>query len=353
MRVFSFALRSCIVALVSSGPLPASVSQSESPEYDACQALTAPEHDYVGTSIFSVPEALSCFNQFPVTEMQRKDHISAIKRFVNFHPYLDQMKDSNPPYFPSKINLLQELDKIAEDKRLVSEHAFHNAIYTVINGLNDAHSNYDPLCFTNRVKIYQPFLMASVLDGKPPHVVIVDTVFKESPGFDIYWNASMKGMPASSFINHIITEIDGVDALTWIQQDSDAYGGKVRDSSARFNKALPSYQWLNSELIMPNGSFAVQNRIHDGIKPVISYTLMDPSQPEGNRIRLEVPWAVSPGNISEAQTLFSSSSDFYAKNCVTQIKKQEKFSVETLVKPLFGNHSDFIPSMVWESKSLY
>ncbi|KAJ3026050.1 UNVERIFIED_CONTAM: hypothetical protein HDU68_006289 [Siphonaria sp. JEL0065] len=180
---------------------------------DPCKALTADSHSYAGTSIFSVPDALSCFNQFPVTSTQRRDHTDAIKRFINFHPYLDLMKHSKPPQFPSNINPLKELDEIAENNFLASEHEFHNAIYTLINGLNDAHSNYDPLCFVNKVKVYQPFLMAGVLDAEPPGVTVVGTVFDDGTGFDLYWNVSLKGVPASGYVGYAVKEINGVDAL--------------------------------------------------------------------------------------------------------------------------------------------
>ncbi|KAJ3026051.1 UNVERIFIED_CONTAM: hypothetical protein HDU68_006290 [Siphonaria sp. JEL0065] len=64
---------------------------------------------------------------------------------------------------------------------------------------------------------------------------------------------------------------------------------------------------------------------------------------------LDVPWAVSPGNRMEANRLFPSSEEYYAKNCV--VKKDEKpasQSIQALIKPTFASPEmlEYEPSTV-------
>ncbi|ORY30127.1 hypothetical protein BCR33DRAFT_724437 [Rhizoclosmatium globosum] len=111
--------------------------------------------------------------------------------------------------------------------------------------------------------------------------------------------------------------------------------------SSRFNIALPSYQWKNGEMVVVNGSFAVQNRIHNGIKQSIAYTLQNPVN--GRKETVDIPWAVTAGSVAETKALFPSASEFYARNCT---KKSETHSmsitsgkeIKTMISPVWTSN---------------
>ncbi|KAJ3089625.1 hypothetical protein HK100_007700, partial [Physocladia obscura] len=368
MKTIPFGLTVLSISALCTLPIAGFSGNSHDPcaEIVVLAAVTSAQTNS-SAAVFPASSARECFESFPVSAHQRHAHIAAISRFAALYPFIDLVA---PP--PSSDNqqdtdtttpqpqLLAALDAIAHNDFITSEFVFHGTIYDILNGLNDAHVNYDAACFTGKIAVVQPFLLQALPDDDAALVILgsIATADGLNPelgrGLDLFWSNAFDGYYPSDFVGYKVLKIDGVEAVNWMKNYAQSYIGKTKFKEARFNYALPSYQWLNHKLVTKNGSFAVQDRIHSGIKDSVTYTI-DIVSKKGVHSATDfiVPWAafVGGGSLNETKTMFESASIFYEKNCVKkisslemkQIEEEEEFLEATSVKPVFPA---YLPSVV-------
>ncbi|KAJ3154468.1 hypothetical protein HK101_001668 [Irineochytrium annulatum] len=287
----------------------ANVSATDGSVVDPCTTL----HD-VGPA----DDILACFSQFPVTNDQRADQIDTIKRFFEVYSFLELAKTAAPPLIPSDVDILALLDRIAADDSITTEISFHTKIAEALQTLNDPHVIYNPNCFTQPF-FYQPWVVSSLYDidtGKQT-IAIRDLVVNSLVEFrrdcdtplcasvlsrvKSFWsvNATDKFNPAD-YVNWTIAEINGVDAMDFVQDLGDYYG-RSKTPESRFNSVLAGYQIAelgsanasNQQWAVTNNALYVRSTLQlrtdttDG-RTTISYFLVSPDGT--STAELNVPW---------------------------------------------------------------
>jgi hypothetical protein len=231
--------------------------------------------------------------------------------------------------FPLSVDIGAKLDSILADNTLTTDYDFQMAISKAIVGLNDAHTQYDPSCYT-QIPFVQPWSLAAVYNGSTTNIRFESTFAATSPianvlGFapedmDAIWFPYL-GTNASSLVGYIVTKIDGVDAVKAIQNFADVEQGLSRDAQTRFNIALQQYQWSvpqgsfkakdQAALSPVDGKFYVRQRLLPTMNEMVNFELLSPVT--GMKYNVQSPWIGFGG--FRVRSSMSSSASFYNTFC--------------------------------------
>ncbi|KAI8849805.1 hypothetical protein BC829DRAFT_390740 [Chytridium lagenaria] len=234
---------------------------------DPCATLASKN-----TTVITIEDAFGCFRSFPITPAMKRNQADALKSYFELYPYLDIAKSSSAPLFPSSIDLLPEIDRIANDPTITSEFEYQSRLVDLVTSLHDAHSFYQPSCFTS-VRFFQPWVIAARypegLRGQP-ELYLRETVVDGSYAFSEYareaapflsglmgeferfWRGAL-GREAREFVGYSIVSIDGTDAATYVQRFADRLAGVSREPDSRFNLVLPTTAYVNGSMRLLDG----------------------------------------------------------------------------------------------------
>ncbi|KAJ3104523.1 hypothetical protein HDU97_009136 [Phlyctochytrium planicorne] len=332
---------------------------------DACAKLS----QRAGT-IVTVDETFSCYNSFSISASTKKKQIESLKSYFELYeslfrsflhgppsltalehryPYLDLAKSSNAPLYPSQVDLFGELDRIANDPAVVTEYDFHSRVSDLVSSLNDAHSYYQPICYT-AVRFFQPWVISArypaELAGKPElylKSIVTEGSFtfsdysrKSNPflgkyrgEYDQYWNRAL-GVNPKSYVGYAVVEIDGQDSLVsffgfdfeleerrriltiaiqdYVQSYGDRLSGVSRVADTRFNYVLPSMQFINGTMRMADSLLYRITWAPSDLKPTRTYKLKGP---KGDEVEVNAPW----GGYVRPPLAFSDRDSFYRTLC--------------------------------------
>ncbi|KAJ1547342.1 hypothetical protein HK405_006090, partial [Cladochytrium tenue] len=310
-----------------------SASAAATASVDPC-GLTAASDAKV---IWTVPDVLSCYSSFGLLESVRNGQIEALKSNFQMHPYLDQMKSSDHPFFTSHVDLLDELEQIRADRSIVTEHAFHSRIVNLVKSLRDGHTAYLPTCFQAYL-LFQPWIIAAKYPGgdvDPSPVIYLRSIIsiatkaasspasstpltkKDYGGHMVaFWRAA--GIEIANYVGWTVSKINGLDAVLFIQQEGDREYGVSRTKDTRFNKMLPNYKYAGGKWSIADSGLYQRTYIPPDFPTVWQYELSPPannSAANASSVLITVPWAavVSPA-VAKAMT---SRDTYYSAACVS------------------------------------
>ncbi|KAI9317823.1 hypothetical protein DFJ73DRAFT_786572, partial [Zopfochytrium polystomum] len=215
---------------------------------DPCAGMVASrEYLFGGGELYmmNASEVLGCYNSFAVTPDTRKLQVEALKLLLAFYPYYDIEKGSTSPYYESNYDLGAALDNIGASDAIVNEFDLQTLIQSSLNLLYDAHVSYQPTCFTT-ARLVQPFVLAAKFNSDGPPTIYVKSLQDET----YYFTAGDADMSSrlsdglASFYGNLswyvgleVTEINGFDAVTYLQSVADDLGA-VKDRQSRFNRVV-------------------------------------------------------------------------------------------------------------------
>ncbi|KAJ3201074.1 hypothetical protein HDU67_001559, partial [Dinochytrium kinnereticum] len=281
---------------------------------DACATLFGP----TARKVFKVTDAFSCYNSFGVTPRLKREHIAALKTYLQFYPFLDQAKKSTKPFFKGHTDLIRRLDQIAADPGVFTEYQLHTGIKSLFIESRDGHLTYKSPCFESALNFLQPFVISARYgdvagNSTKPTLYVKDVnplVKNPTAGIasDIlhYWQGN-SGLSITKFIGYTVSSINGMDSLMFFQQHADQYIGGSRVKDTRFNRMFPMKAYMGGQWIEGDSEFYSKSWVLPDLSPVYDYTLLSP---QGKKVVLQVPWAViqspqvPPGTFSNRETFY-------------------------------------------------
>ncbi|KAJ3307911.1 hypothetical protein HDU76_004273, partial [Blyttiomyces sp. JEL0837] len=263
-----------------------------------------------GGNVFPVvtaDEALACYNSFSVSPSDKAKQVNAVKSYFQMYPYLDIAKKSEPPNFPSNIDLFAGLDALANDNTITTEYQLHSHIQRLVSLLNDNHAYYKSECFTT-IRFLQPFVITAKYPtaGGAPTFNIKGSVSQaselfsainiaQSPylkgvasSFDAFFTQKLNGIAASNYTDYTITSINGMDTISFVQHMADLTTGISHDPQTRFNAILANAQYIGTGSFIFSDSYLYRTRFfnHD-FNTTYTYGLLAPN---GTKLTISVPW---------------------------------------------------------------
>ncbi|KAJ1559458.1 hypothetical protein HK405_010562, partial [Cladochytrium tenue] len=310
--------------------LAAPAATSASTASDPCTPLAASNNFFRGTSstaaVVSAAEVFACYNSFSVDQATRTSQVDILKQYFALYPYLDIAKSSTSPYFNSSVDLYSALDSVASDGTIDTEFGFYTAVAKLIASLNDAHLVYYSYCFLAG-EFAQPFVIDANYStaGSPPNVYIRAPFASGSAllssatsahtslasAFTSFWSSYLPA-DASTYTGYTIKTINGVDAVTFIQQFADEWAGVSHVPEARFNYFMPSSAWNSSgsSFSFSDGSIYLLRMVPSDLPMNLTYVL---SSPAGETVTLsDIPWAAYVNALES----FTDRNSYYQANCV-------------------------------------
>ncbi|KAJ3323528.1 hypothetical protein HDU76_013623 [Blyttiomyces sp. JEL0837] len=294
---------------------------------DPCAALLT--NTFQKATIYKADTVLACFNSFPITSASKIGHITALKSYFNFYPYLDMAKNTESPLFTSHIDILSSLDSIGKDPSITTEFGLHSAIRRLTSSLFDAHVAYHPACFA-QFAFMQPWVVSVQYGESGPQVLLKDTLVHGGAVFEgarsgsaadslsLYWALSI-GVDPGKYVGYKVLAINGISAMDALQTFADQTTGISRTPDSRLNHVLPSYTWANdpvtgvSSTVMIDGTFYLHSWPHPNMNNAITYTLQNPTG-AFDIVNVTADWAAIPQQHVVMQSMTSMDS-YYSAYC--------------------------------------
>ncbi|KAJ3203428.1 hypothetical protein HDU67_010191, partial [Dinochytrium kinnereticum] len=246
---------------------------------------------------------------FPASTAFKTAHVEQLKTIFDIYPFTDlAMGPFTKPYplFQTRINIKSELDSLATNLRVSTEFEFYSRIRLLIASLQDGHMTYNPTCispFTFR----QPWHFAAVYPDAGSRRPVVRVV-EELEGWVEVWEGTLGGRSPKDFVGWNVVSVDGVDAVTAIQNHADKLSGISRDPNTRFNNVLYGTQYINGQWTPIPGSFYSTDFLGHDASPSRTYVLAPPTG--GPPVTITVPWiAYMP------EQTFTSAAEYKQKFC--------------------------------------
>ncbi|KAJ3313133.1 hypothetical protein HDU76_002710 [Blyttiomyces sp. JEL0837] len=252
----------------------------------------------------------------PLSATQRKIQIDALKSYFNFYPFTDLALYSRSPFYELNIDITSLLDNIIQNDSITTEFMLHQEIRSTLNKLMDPHVSYLPKCFS-QVYFRQAFFLGVVnsglgLAGGNASIYIADVLGVDGAS-DGLWPTGL-----AKYRGWIVTKINGIDAVTYIQTIADEVYPLSKSPSSRFNSVLTHYQPLNTNtarMALYGGITLLTTRIYKGITNSITYSLLNPNSTDGAGQDVEIPWAGSMMNGLVQSDVFQDSDSYYQGYC--------------------------------------
>ncbi|KAJ3101937.1 hypothetical protein HDU96_009810 [Phlyctochytrium bullatum] len=282
----AFVACACVSAPLIASPVAAAVpAVGRAP--DLCFAGTFKQNN-----VFRAEEALHCLSIFKVDRTYRTQQITALKGYLNLYPYLHLQKTG-----PNGVDVMKELDRIANDNSIQLEVEFHTNVSFLLNRFRDSHAVYTSACFNNIV-YRQPWSLEAVHQLDKPSATprifvrgpITDSVNdKELADKIVQFYVANSKTDIRSYRGWEVTEINGKSAYDSVRNFSDTYSRESRDPNSRFNAALlQSYYSKDGRLVLQDGEFVRTNVFPWGWEFKKIYKLVNPKT--GQIKVVTAPW---------------------------------------------------------------
>ncbi|KAJ3327631.1 hypothetical protein HDU76_011411 [Blyttiomyces sp. JEL0837] len=288
-----------------------------------------PDRSVDDIPVQSAREAIACFNSFPIDRATRLAQVKELKKYYRFYPFVDIVKNSTEPQFPSSVDIFASLDEIANDNTITTEYVVHSKINILMASLQDAHTSYDSACFRNAY-FFQPFALTPVYDPVTgsPKIKILGSVFDQTrlfseqtvserpfvAGLRKVYSESKKlwDFDTREFTNWEVHSINGVDAVEFIQQHADMYSGLTKTPEGRFNAFVASRMYVKGNYTFRDGLFYARTGMPYNLPMDLTYVLVDRDPVVGEtRRQVVATWAsvfYRPGD-------FTGGKDMYEQFC--------------------------------------
>ncbi|KAJ3060459.1 hypothetical protein HK102_009482, partial [Quaeritorhiza haematococci] len=272
---------------------------------DPCAQATTPPVAYA--------TAAACLNSVPLTDPIKLATIDNLRKIFQLYPTLDIVKDSpEPNRFPSKLDLLGELDKLAA-QQWPNYREFMDAISKLVVGLQDGHVMFAAKCST-LFAFVQPWSLeadyTTLRDGGKPLIKLFNQSLASVPPA-LFRQISLQALKIdfSKFLGYEVVSIDGQPAVDFLTRVADIGVGSYRDSNTRFNSLLPSQVWngkTNTFMFAEAGTNSFPVSQYLPTSPSVAYKLRGP---DGAEVDLNLEWVAIPiwqGNTIRDTATFTS-----------------------------------------------
>jgi hypothetical protein len=169
----------------------------------------------------------------------------------NLYSFTDIAKDSGSPW-NMQVDIFGELDAIST-ATYTSDYTFVAALQTMFNKLNDAHTQYYAPAPYQWYLLRPLLLSTSAVGGQLQFTVsglLALNLGATTPWATFNTAANGRSVDFTGIVGKVITQINGVPVLDYIQQYADL-AGTYKSSGVRLNAALKNGFYLFSMLSTP------------------------------------------------------------------------------------------------------
>ncbi|KAJ3104252.1 hypothetical protein HDU97_009420 [Phlyctochytrium planicorne] len=146
-----------------------------------------------------------------ITTLDKLDHISSLKDILDLYPFLDLAKDTSTPLFPSKVDAIGELAKMAADESITTQFDLFSKITLLVNSLYDGHFAYSASCIS-AYTFEQPWSFHTTYTPQGvPTIKILSAVYASGLA-NSFWLA--EGLNVQAYKDYTVASINGVEAVT-------------------------------------------------------------------------------------------------------------------------------------------
>ncbi|KAK8171117.1 peptidase S41 family protein-like protein [Phyllosticta citrichinensis] len=198
-----------------------------------CASVSSLVNAQRATATPTVPAAVAyeCIQSVPLNKTSALQLINDIKPYINWQSTVAYLKDP-PSEYVEKVqpawDVWAELDKIETKVRndeYSGEYDFGWALYTLFQSAHDGHF------------VYVPDSIGGIFTwGRSVAIVSVSDDGKELPKPFVYTDILAASFPNSTYTPSAITEIDGVDFATYLENWSQF--GSLQDRDALYNNVF-------------------------------------------------------------------------------------------------------------------
>ncbi|KAJ3211089.1 hypothetical protein HDU67_004797 [Dinochytrium kinnereticum] len=289
------------------------------PLFASAQTSNDPCKDLSNIKVPTLAEVYSCYDSFTDPTETQVAHVRTIKQFMEVYPYTDINMNSPEGLFPSKFDVIGELDTI-EKEPSNTRFQLYSKISRVLLALNDPGVRLVPRC-TAQYKFFQPWHMAAVSSNGSVQIKLVDTVSIKDYAVP-FWG-DLGGVAPASYINYTVKSIDDVDAVKSVQEFADTLSGFSKSPDARFNSVLYSRKYDDGKFKDSVGQFYFTNFLGHSISPNRTYVLTPPNG--GADVTISVPWAAIYSIEKPREKVpFNSKKSYEDRHCKIEKKRSSK-----------------------------
>ncbi|CAF1424171.1 unnamed protein product [Adineta steineri] len=196
-------------------------------------------HDLPLTWSFStIDQVKLCFDNIPVNNLTINETMKQLFNSLEFYSFLSIIRQSNQPYF-TNVNLHNELLSILHQSNMnmyKNDYDFHMTIVTCFKKLKDFHTKYFAPNGYSKFELLLPF----ILEFLPS-----TTQIKIKLGIHLY--SSIIGNKLNmNYTDKIITKIDGIDTLEYMNHFAEHYSFMSKDKNVRLNSVFRKEFWLRN-----------------------------------------------------------------------------------------------------------
>ncbi|CAF3976347.1 unnamed protein product, partial [Adineta steineri] len=196
-------------------------------------------HNLPSTWSFStIDQVKLCFANIPVNNLTINETMKQLFNSLEFYSFLSIIRQSNQPYF-TNVNLQNELLTILHQSNMnmyKNDYDFHMSIVTCFKKLKDFHTKYFAPNGYSKFELLLPFILEFLPSTKEIKIKL---------GIHLY-SSIIENKLNMNYTDKIITKIDGIDALEYMNYFAEQYTFMSKDKNVRLNSVFRKEFWLRN-----------------------------------------------------------------------------------------------------------